>query len=101
MQFPLVLRRHLYFYLVVRFEVNIRLPVKHSVQHRVNVKFIPKNIRVHLHIVNYIVKCILSWKFDGFILFDFVHDFDHNDERPVAGVSIHSNFKLGSVVVGF
>lgn len=87
--------------MVVRLEVYIGLPVEDSVEESVEVKLISENIRIEFHVVDNVIECILARKFNWFVLFDFIHDFDHNDKRTIASVGIHADFQLRSVVFIF
>lgn len=101
MKLSLFLYWHFNLYLVVGLEVHIGLPVEDSVKESVEVKLVSENIRIEFHVVHNVVEGILARKFNWFVLFDFIHDFDHDDKWTIASVSVHADLQLRSVVLIF
>ena len=87
--------------MVVRLKINVWLPVQNPIEQSVNVEFISENIGVELHVVDHIVKGVFSWQLDCFVLFDFVQNLNHHHQGSIAGVGVHADFQLGSVVIWF
>jgi len=70
------------------------LPIKDSIKESIEIEFITENIWIEFHIIDNVIEGILSGKFDRFVFFYFIHNFNHYNKRTVAGIGVHADFEL-------
>lgn len=101
MKFALSVNWHFNFNLIVWFKVNVRLPIKDSIKESIEIEFITENIWIEFHIIDNVIEGILSGKFDRFVFFYFIHNFNHYNKRTVAGIGVHADFELWGIILRF